>query len=104
MKLSIVIPCYNEEKNVALIHDAIKKLFNNKKVTYEMVFVNDGSKDQTMTELKKLIDKNETNMKVVNFSRNFGKEAAMYAGLKEAIGDYVVIIDADMQQNPSLVL
>ena len=104
MKLSIVIPCYNEEKNVAIIHDTIEKLFNNKKVSYEMIFVNDGSKDDTIVELKKLIDKNETSIKVVNFSRNFGKEAAMYAGLKESIGDYVVIIDADMQQNPSLVL
>ena len=104
MKLSIVIPCYNEEKNVAIIYDAIKKLFNNKKVSYEMIFVNDGSKDQTMNELKKIVDKSEANMKVVNFSRNFGKEAAMYAGLKESSGDYVVIIDADMQQNPSLVL
>lgn len=104
MKLSIVIPCYNEEKNVAIIHDTIEKLFKNKKVSYEMIFVNDGSKDNTLGELKKLIDKNETNVKVVNFSRNFGKEAAMYAGLKESIGEYVVIIDADMQQNPSLVL
>lgn len=104
MKLSIIIPCYNEEKNVAIIHDTIEKLFKNKKVSYEMIFINDGSKDNTLIELKKLIDKNQTNVKVVNFSRNFGKEAAMYAGLKESIGEYVVIIDADMQQNPSLVL
>lgn len=104
MKLSIIIPCYNEEKNVAIIHDTIEKLFKNKKVSYEMIFINDGSKDNTLIELKRLIDKNQTNVKVVNFSRNFGKEAAMYAGLKESIGEYVVIIDADMQQNPSLVL
>lgn len=104
MKLSIIIPCYNEEKNVKIIHDTIEKLFNNKKITYEMIFVNDGSKDNTIGELKSLINKSETNIKVINFSRNFGKEAAMYAGLKESIGDYVVIIDADMQQNPSLVL
>lgn len=104
MKLSIIIPCYNEEKNVRLIHDAIVKLFYNKKVTYEMLFVNDGSRDNTIGELKNLVAKNEANIKVVNFSRNFGKEAAMYAGLKESSGDYVSIIDADMQQNPSLLL
>ncbi len=104
MKLSIVIPCYNEEKNVELIHDAIVKLFDNKKVSYEMIFVNDGSRDNTIGELKKLVEKNEANIKAVNFSRNFGKEAAMYAGLKESDGDYVVIIDADMQQNPALIL
>lgn len=104
MKLSIVIPCYNEEKNVGIIYDTIVKLFYNKKISYEMIFINDGSKDDTIGELKKLIDKNDSVTKIVNFSRNFGKEAAMYAGLKESIGDYVVIIDADMQQNPSLVL
>lgn len=104
MKLSIVIPCYNEEKNVELIHDAIVKLFYNKKISYEMIFVNDGSRDNTIDELKKLVSKNEANIKVVNFSRNFGKEAAMYAGLKESKGDFVSIIDADMQQNPSLLL
>lgn len=104
MKLSIVIPCYNEEKNVELIHDTIEKIFNNKKVSYEMIFVNDGSRDNTIGELKKLVERNEANIKVVNFSRNFGKEAAMYAGLKESTGDYVSIIDADMQQNPSLLL
>ena len=104
MKLSIIIPCYNEEKNVELIHNTIVKLFYNKKIDFELIFINDGSKDNTILELKKLVEKNEAVIKVVNFSRNFGKEAAMYAGLKESTGDYVVIIDADMQQNPSLLL
>lgn len=104
MKLSIVIPCYNEEKNVEIIHNTIVKMLYNKKISYEMIFVNDGSKDNTILELKKLVEKDEANIKIVNFSRNFGKEAAMYAGLKESSGDYVTIIDADMQQNPSLVL
>lgn len=104
MKLSVVIPCYNEEKNVGLIYDTIVKLFYNKKISYELIFVNDGSKDKTILELKKLVEKDDISIKIVNFSRNFGKESAMYAGLKESIGDYVVIIDADMQQNPSLLL
>lgn len=104
MKLSIIIPCYNEEKNVELIHNTIVKLFYNKKIDFELIFINDGSKDNTILELKKLVEKNEAVIKIVNFSRNFGKEAAMYAGLKESTGDYVVIIDADMQQNPSLLL
>ena len=104
MKLSIVIPCYNEEKNVEIIYTTINKLFFNKKISYEMVFVNDGSKDNTIVELKKLVSKKDACVKIVNFSRNFGKEAAMYAGLKESRGDYVALIDADMQQNPSLIL
>lgn len=104
MKLSVVIPCYNEEKNVGLMYDTIVKLFYNKKISYELIFVNDGSKDNTILELKKIVEKDEALIKIVNFSRNFGKEAAMYAGLKESVGDYVVIIDADMQQNPSLLL
>ena len=77
MKLSIVIPCYNEEKNVEIIHNTIVKMLYNKKISYEMIFVNDGSKDNTILELKKLVEKDEANIKVVNFSRNFGKEAAM---------------------------
>ena len=104
MDLSIIIPCYNEDKNVSIIHDAINKIFYNKKFTYEMIFVNDGSKDNTEVELKKLVKNSKSNIKVINFSRNFGKEAAMYAGLKESNGEYVSIIDADMQQNPSLIL
>ena len=104
MDLSIIIPCYNEDKNVSIIHDAINKIFYNKKFTYEMIFINDGSKDNTEVELKKLVKNSKSNIKVINFSRNFGKEAAMYAGLKESSGEYVSIIDADMQQNPSLIL
>ena len=86
MDLSIIIPCYNEDKNVSIIHDAINKIFYNKKFTYEMIFVNDGSKDNTEVELKNLVKNSKSNIKVINFSRNFGKEAAMYAGLKESSG------------------
>lgn len=103
MKLSLVIPCYNEEKNVSLFYDAVKKDFSAVDFEYELVFVNDGSRDGTFKELKKLCD-GDLPVKIVNFSRNFGKESAMYAGLHEAEGEYVTIIDADLQQRPSIAL
>ena len=104
MKLSIVVPCYNEEGNVKAFSDAVYKVFKNKKITYEIIFVNDGSKDNTIKQLKEVIAQEKQNIKVINFSRNFGKEAAMYAGLNEVSGDYVTIIDADLQQRPELIL
>ena len=104
MDLSIVVPCYNEEGNVEIFYDEIYKIFKNKKLKYEIVFVNDGSSDKTYTKLNDLLDKRMQNVKVVNFSRNFGKEAAMYAGLKESTGEFVTIIDADMQQRPEIIL
>ncbi|MBQ7105860.1 MAG: glycosyltransferase family 2 protein [Bacilli bacterium] len=103
MKLSAVIPCYNEEGNVKLLHDVFNKVFKGFG-SYELIFVNDGSRDNTIVELKKLVKSSKTNIKVVDFSRNFGKEAAMYAGLKEASGEYVCIIDADLQQRPEVLL
>lgn len=103
MKLSLVIPCYNEEKNVSLFYDAVKKDFSGVDFEYELVFVNDGSRDGTFKELQKLCD-GDLPVKIVNFSRNFGKESAMYAGLKESEGEYVTIIDADLQQRPSIAL
>ena len=103
MKLSLVVPCYNEEKNVPLFYEAVKKDFADVNFEYELVFVNDGSHDGTFRELQKLCD-GDLPVKIVNFSRNFGKESAMYAGLKESEGDYVTIIDADLQQRPSIVL
>ena len=103
MKLSLVVPCYNEEKNVSLFYEAVKKDFAGVDFEYELVFVNDGSQDGTFKELQKLCN-GDLPVKVVNFSRNFGKESAMYAGLKESEGDYVTIIDADLQQRPSIAL
>ncbi len=103
MKLSLVVPCYNEEGNIALMYDVVKSDFKDVDFSYEIVFVNDGSKDGTLKELKKLLD-GDIPVKIVNFSRNFGKESAMYAGLKESEGDYVTIIDADLQQRPSIAL
>lgn len=104
MKLSVIIPCYNEESNVNLFHDEFAKAFKKFKYEYELIFVNDGSKDNTIGELKKIVKNSKNNIKVVNFSRNFGKEAAMYAGLKEADGDFVSFIDADLQQRPEVLL
>ena len=105
MKLSLVIPCYNEEANVKRFFDAVNKVFAGKVEDYEFVFVNDGSKDGTYPELKKLYKENpSSDIQVLTFSRNFGKEAAIYAGLSNAKGDMVCIIDADLQQRPEVVL
>lgn len=105
MKLSLVVPCYNEEANVKRFFDEVNKVFKNKVSDFEFVFVNDGSKDKTYHELKKLYNENtSSNVQVLTFSRNFGKESAIYAGLSNAKGDMVCIIDADLQQRPEVVL
>lgn len=105
MKLSLVVPCYNEEANVKRFFDEVNKAFESKVPDYEFVFVNDGSKDGTYSELKKLYkEKPSSNVQVLTFSRNFGKEAAIYAGLSNAKGDMICIIDADLQQRPEVVL
>jgi len=96
MKLSLVVPCYNEEENVAVFAEQARNILQG--IEYELVFINDGSKDNTIKELKKLEALQKDNMTIINFSRNFGKEAGLYAGLQHATGDYVVIIDADLQQ------
>ncbi len=105
MKLSLVVPCYNEEANVERFFNEVNKVFNNKVEDFEFVFVNDGSKDKTYSELKMLYSENtNSNIQVLSFSRNFGKEAAIYAGLSHAKGDLVCVIDADLQQRPEVVL
>lgn len=104
MKLSVVVPCYNEEKNVILIHDAIIDTFKEQKFDYEIIFVNDGSKDNTIDNLRAIVNDNKANITVIDFSRNFGKEAAIYAGLSKASGELVSLIDADMQQDPKYIL
>lgn len=96
MKLSLVAPCYNEEGNVRLFCEEARRILSG--VEYEIVFINDGSKDGTLKVLKELYAEKNDNLKIINFSRNFGKEAGLYAGLQHASGDYVVIIDTDMQQ------
>lgn len=103
MKLSLVVPCYNEEEVIYDFYKEVKKVFEDKVSSYEFVFVNDGSRDKT-AEILKAIHKVADNVKVVNFSRNFGKEAAMYAGLQQTCGKYTCVIDADLQQRPEVVL
>ena len=103
MKLSVVIPCYNEELNVAPLQEACVKAFEGKVESYELIFVNDGSRDGTWKALKALYERHLCPVKLVNLSRNFGKEAAMYAGLQKSCGDYVTLLDADLQQSPDIV-
>ena len=104
MKLSLVVPCYNEEQNVALFYSEVKRVFDAEGYSYECVFVNDGSADNTLGELKKLHAEADGNIRIVSFSRNFGKEAAMYAGIEHAKGDLICLIDADLQQRPEVVV
>ncbi len=103
MKLSLVVPCYNEEEVIYEFYKEVRRVFENKVEDYELVFVNDGSKDKT-ADILKAIYKVSDNVKVISFSRNFGKEAAMYAGLQNTCGEYTCVIDADLQQRPELVL
>ena len=103
MKLSLVIPTYNEEGNVEKFYNEVTRVFDGEVADYELVFVNDGSSDTTMARLREL-HREKDNIQVVSFSRNFGKEAAMYAGLSHARGELVCIIDADLQQRPEVVL
>ena len=103
MKLSLVVPCYNEAENVATFQSAVIEAFRNCDYEYEIVFVDDGSKDTTLSELRTLFDKQLCPVQVISFSRNFGKEAALYAGIRHAKGEYISLIDADLQQDPSIV-
>lgn len=100
--ISIIIPCYNEEDSIPLIYNELKKVSNNMKYDFEFIFVNDSSIDNSLSVLKKLSAKDKQ-VKYIHFSRNFGKEAAMYAGLSKSKGDYVTIMDADLQDPPSLL-
>lgn len=103
-KISLIIPCYNEEESISSLTSEIKKTFSKQKVNLELIFINDGSKDNTDYEIKKIINSNKSlDITYINFSRNFGKEAAMYAGLEHSTGDFITIIDADLQQHPKEV-
>lgn len=102
--LSLVVPCYNEEGNVELFFKEVNKVFKDKVNDYEFVFVNDGSKDKTYQKLNGIHKASPSNVQVLSFSRNFGKEGAIYAGLSHAKGDLVCLIDADLQQRPEVVL
>ena len=104
MKLSLVIPCFNEAGNVRPLFDKVCEVLENKIDSFEFVFVNDGSTDETLANLKEICSLSSHPVKVVDLSRNFGKEAAIYAGLEYASGDLITLIDADLQQDPAYVL
>ena len=103
--LSVIVPCYNEEENVKYFYEELMKnqsFFEKKKLDVEIIYVDDGSKDKTVEEVKKLKEKAD-HVHLISFSRNFGKEAGIYAGFQKAKGDYVVMMDADLQDPPSLL-
>lgn len=101
-KISIIVPCYNEEQAIPFFYDEITKIAEEMKNNFEFIFINDGSKDKTIEVIKEY-SKKDKRVKYIHFSRNFGKEAAMLAGLKLSTGDYVAIMDADLQDPPSLL-
>ena len=103
--LSVIVPCYNEEENVALFYRELLKVhpfFSENDIELELLYIDDGSVDKTASEVKKLREEDDR-VHLISFSRNFGKEAAMYAGLENSKGDYVVMMDVDLQDPPSLL-
>ena len=98
--LSIVVPCFNEDESVGIFLEEIQKTL--KDYNFEVIYVNDGSSDNTLKYIKELASKN-SNVKYISFSRNFGKESAIFAGLKYASGDYICLMDADLQHPPKLI-
>ncbi|MBQ2987099.1 MAG: glycosyltransferase family 2 protein [Tyzzerella sp.] len=102
MKISVVVPCYNEQESILLFYEEINKVSEGMEQEFEFIFVNDGSSDHTLEYMKELSKKDER-VKYVSFSRNFGKEAAIHAGFSKAEGDYIVMMDADLQDPPCLL-
>lgn len=106
--LSIIVPCYNEEESIMAFYEEFISVYDNSiikynpEIEYELILVNDGSKDNTLKLLKELAS-NDANVKYISFSRNFGKESALYAGLKNSSGDYIAVMDADLQDPPNLL-
>jgi len=103
MKLSLVVPCFNEAESVAFFQDAVIQAFDGCGYEYEIIYVDDGSTDATLHNLKKLYNSGACPVKIISFSRNFGKEAGLYAGMEHAEGEYISLIDADLQQRPEIV-
>lgn len=102
-KISVIVPCFNEEEVLPLFHKEVSKELNKiKDIDYEFVFINDGSSDHTI-DILKLLSKQDNHCNYYSFSRNFGKESAMFAGLQHCSGDYCVIMDADLQHPPKLL-
>ncbi len=102
MQISVIIPIYNEEENIDLLYKRLTGVLHDLKLTYELIFVNDGSKDKSLQLIKNLI-KQDAEVKYIDFSRNFGHQIAVTAGLDKAIGETIVIIDADLQDPPELI-
>ena len=103
-KISIVVPCYNEEDVIEEFYKELMNVLNSiKNYEHEIIFIDDGSKDKTITIIKGMKQKDE-NIKIISFSRNFGKESAMFAGLENAKGDLVVVMDADLQHPPKKII
>ena len=104
-KLSIIVPCYNEEESIPLFYSAVQKvvLDKMKEVWVDYYFINDGSSDHTLEQLRKLYKENPEHVHYLSFSRNFGKEAALYAGLEASDGNYVVVMDVDLQDPPEFL-
>lgn len=107
--LSIVLPSYNESKNIQNAYIEIKEVLSKAKIPFELVYVNDGSKDDTWTKIEEIIEKGKAELKQsrirgVSFSRNFGKEAAILAGLANATGEACVVMDCDMQHPPETLV
>lgn len=101
-KVSLIVPCFNEQEALPIFYKEATTVAKKMNYEYELLFINDGSKDNTLTVLKELASE-DPNVKYISFSRNFGKEAAMYAGFCNVDGDYVAVMDADMQDPPSLL-
>ncbi|MGR3742319.1 glycosyltransferase family 2 protein [Companilactobacillus sp. DQM5] len=102
MKLSVIIPCYNEEVTIPIFYEEMQKIQSEIEYTFEYIFINDGSSDNTIEELRKLSSKHE-NVRYISFSRNFGKESALYAGLQASTGELVTVMDVDLQDPPELI-
>lgn len=103
--IELIVPCYNEEKCISLFYDRIKEVFSDMPgYRFIITFVDDGSKDNTMNEIKTVVERADAGkVQYISLSRNFGKEAAMYAGLSKSVGDYVAVLDADLQHPPELL-
>lgn len=102
MLISLIVPCYNEEEMVPIFYKEAKKVLEAMEADYEILFINDGSKDGTLEVLRKL-NKEDRHVRYLSFSRNFGKEAAMYAGFCNICGDYAAVMDVDLQDPPEML-
>ena len=102
-KISVIVPCYNEEESLPLFYKEIDKVIKRmSNVSFELIFVDDGSSDRTLNIIKEF-SKDDSNVRYISFSRNFGKEAAIYAGLEYSTGNYITLLDADLQEPPKLI-